>query len=279
MVNQEAVVDYRESDTESDYDSDRDLFKTSISNAIDSDDEFEKITSIPMQQLQKLHFREYSDDKTKKKKKGKGGGVKIEHEYDKMDPIDVPRIHLEANAQLEVLGKASQSVDCLLKIPCDTFAILDFDTVLFDEQRKVFGVVYDILGSVREPIYLVRFNSAAEAHEQVGKTIYYAPNNKGITKMIMLEELQAMRITDHVEMGEEECPDFSDDEKEKQYYREKQNLKRSRNQANQPRHLNQHGHYGQQQRQTPQRRWQNDWHRKEYCYSEQGYFYEEKKGL
>ncbi|KAK6028052.1 NAF1 domain protein [Ostertagia ostertagi] len=201
----------------------------------DSDEEFEKLQSLSCELRQKTFEKEHPDGVPKQKR------VKVEkvidksdleHEYDKLPPLENLTIHCAKSLPLEPVGHVSSIVDCLVVIQSDSGVALDFDSVLFDEDRNSVGVVYDLFGPVRSPFYSVRFNTKEEAAAKmcVGMQVYYAPTAEQYTKTV-IDNQQTSKVPSDVVSSEDE-PVFSDDEKEQEYYRQKAaSAKRPENQS------------------------------------------------
>ena len=87
------------------------------------------------------------------------------------------------------------------------------------------GPVFDVIGLVTQPFYVVRFNSKQHIEEMgvtVGMKVYYAPKSK-LTSYVFLEQLMAMKIS-HASWSNDEVPpsqflDHSDDEEEQRVKR------------------------------------------------------------
>ena len=87
------------------------------------------------------------------------------------------------------------------------------------------GPVFDVIGLVTQPFYVVRFNSKQHIEEMgvtVGMKVYYAPKSK-LTSYVFLEQLMAMKISHASWSNDEEPPsqflDHSDDEEEQRVKR------------------------------------------------------------
>ncbi|ETN86702.1 NAF1 domain protein [Necator americanus] len=142
------------------------------------------------------------------------------HEYDSLPPLEQLSIHCEESIPLEIVGHVTSVVDCLVVIQSDGGVALDYDSVLFDKERNSIGVVFDLFGPVRSPLYSVRFNTREEAAKiQVGMKVYYAPMAEQYTKKVIETQLEGETEVD-ADYSEDEAV-FSDDEKERQYRQRK----------------------------------------------------------
>ena len=69
---------------------------------------------------------------------------------------------------------------------------IDLDSVLFlDCGKRALGKVFDVFGSIHEPLYVVRFNSAEHIKQRdINKddSVYFAPQTEH-TSFVILDEL------------------------------------------------------------------------------------------
>ena len=95
------------------------------------------------------------------------------------------------------------------------------------------GRVFDNIGTVTQPLHVVRFNSEQHIEERgvtVGMKVYYAPKSE-LTSNVFLEHLMAMKISDASWANDKEPPfqflDHSDDEEEQRVKRESKAKKKA----------------------------------------------------
>merc|ERR1712098_662004 len=85
-------------------------------------------------------------------------------------------------------------VESLLGIPA-----LDLETVLFvNEGQLALGRVFDVIGPVTQPLYVVRFNSRQHIDDKgitTGMKVYFAPKSDELTNYVFIEQLMAMKIS------------------------------------------------------------------------------------
>lgn len=71
-------------------------------------------------------------------------------------------------------------------------AALDVDTILFlDHGKRPLGRVFETLGPISEPVYVVRFNNTDEITRNTivkGEKVYYGPQTEH-TKFVFLSEV------------------------------------------------------------------------------------------
>merc|ERR1719400_3021735 len=115
---------------------------------------------------------------------------------------------------------------------------LDLETVLFVEEGGLaLGRVFDVIGPVTRPLYVVRFNSAQHVAEKCvspGQKVYFAPKSE-LTSYVFLEQLMRMKISDASWANDEEPPpqflEYSDDEEEQKAKREMKMRKKAQTQS------------------------------------------------
>jgi len=129
---------------------------------------------------------------------------------------------------LEV-GEISSTVDDLVVIESNPgLPALDLESVLFLEKgAKALGRVFDVIGPVTRPFYVVRFNNEQHIRERGvtrGMMVYFAPKTEHTT-FVFLEQLMKMKISDASWFNDEEPPpqfiEYSDDEQETRAKQEK----------------------------------------------------------
>ena len=144
-----------------------------------------------------------------------------------LPPVDdvtaiVPAAECQVIGHIKNLVEDLVVVESLIGIPA-----LDLDSVLFVREGSLaLGRVFDVIGPVTQPLYVVRFNSKqhiAERGVTVGMKVYFAPRSE-LTSYVFLEQLMAMKISDASWVNDEEPPpqflDYSDDEEEQRVKRE-----------------------------------------------------------
>jgi len=150
-----------------------------------------------------------------------------------LPPVDDLTMSVAEADCLEV-GVISSTVDELVVIESNPgVPALDLETVLFVEKgEKALGKVFDVIGPVSRPYYVVRFNNDQHIQDRgvaKGMMVYYAPRTEHTT-FVFLEQLMKMKISDASWMNDEEPPpqfiEYSDDEEERRVKREKKAQKK-----------------------------------------------------
>lgn len=143
---------------------------------------------------------------------------------------DLPPIEqLSIKARVEDLvhlGRIATIIDCLVSV--QSFkgqAALDLDSVLFLKDGSPIGLIFEVFGPVKEPRYLIRFNSREEIEERnlnVDLPVYCAPTlGAPITSYVFTTDLMKMKGSDaswkHNNEPPEDLREFSDDEQERMF--------------------------------------------------------------
>ncbi|OLN95772.1 H/ACA ribonucleoprotein complex non-core subunit NAF1 [Colletotrichum chlorophyti] len=156
---------------------------------------------------------------------GGGGHLRTKNEV-AAEVIPKPDVTLIPEDKIEELGVVEQIVDNIMVVRAFTpgeYQVLDSGSVLCTEDRKVFGVVWETIGKVLQPMYTVLFTTADEVVEaglKVGTRVFYPAAHATFVFTQPLKSLKgsdASNIHDE-EVGEDEI-EFSDDEKEAEYKR------------------------------------------------------------
>ncbi|KAJ2455626.1 hypothetical protein EV183_000725 [Coemansia sp. RSA 2336] len=145
-----------------------------------------------------------------------------------------PISQLPGNAELCCFGTVHSIVDSSVIIQANSSGeahVLDSDSLIAFDDRKVLGVVFDIFGPVTRPMYTVRFNQAEDIDRAacvVGRPVFYAP---GWARMLSTSKLRVRGTDASNEYDEEVAEDameFSDDEAEIAFKRQKKKREQTR---------------------------------------------------
>ena len=165
------------------------------------------------------------DDGKKSKGGGPGNQVRSKNEQSE-DAPPKPNVIITDQDPITLLGTVLHVVEQSVVIKGDTvgeFRVLDATSVLCTENRTILGVVADVIGNVRHPIYLLRFSQDDEAlmaSLEPGTRIFYPANYATFVFTSALRNLKGSDASNFYdeEVGDEEM-EFSDDEKESAYKR------------------------------------------------------------
>ncbi|XP_074647325.1 uncharacterized protein LOC141903187 [Tubulanus polymorphus] len=157
-------------------------------------------------------------------------------------PEDLPAIeelHIELPDDVTMiqLGQVSGIVGILVIVQAhQNTPALDADSILFYENKKPIGQVFETFGPVIAPLYSIRFNSTDQIDDSgisIGTAVYCAPTLTQYTHYIFMNQLKQMKGSDASWENNNEPPpkfvDYSDDEQEKMA---KRALKEARNPIN-----------------------------------------------
>ena len=147
--------------------------------------------------------------------------------------VPKPDVVLTEDMKITLLGTVDRTVDTLLLIKAFTpgeFQVLESGSVLCNEKREVIGAVAETLGRVQEPMYSVAFANLKDIEDMglgFGSKVYYVDSH---STFVFTQPLKNMKGTDasnihDEEVGEDEI-EFSDDEAEAEYKRQKKLAKR-----------------------------------------------------
>ena len=204
-----------------------------------------KLKHKPKMRMRQLVAKYSSDDDDEDDLDGEGNRksnqqvkylkTKGEETIDDLPPIEKLNLVLESSVNLIKIGRVISIVDNklvviqTLKQDTGEAKPLDEDTILFDENRKGLGKIYETFGPVVSPFYSLRFNlneiKEGQLKVDVGSFIYYAPESSKYTKFIFnVDELRQVKGSDASWNNDNEppveCIEYSDDEQERRAKRE-----------------------------------------------------------
>ena len=147
--------------------------------------------------------------------------------------VPKPDVVVTEDMKITYLGTVDRSVENVVLVKAATpgeYQVLEAGSVLCKEDREVVGAVFETLGRVQEPLYSVAFTNAKEVEDAglvYGTKVYYVDNH---STFVFTQPLKTMKGTDasnihDEEVGEDEI-EFSDDEAEAEYKRQKKAAKR-----------------------------------------------------
>ena len=197
--------------------------ETSSDDSKDSDDDYEMLD--PEEQARRLMEGDGSDDEGGKA--SNGGQLRTANEKIE-EVIDIPKIEGISDLKIEELGNVEAQVKNMILIKAKTsgeYQVLESGSVLCLPDRTIIGVVSETLGRVQEPLYCVRFtneDTIAGLNLERGTTIFYVPQH---STFVFTKALQSIKGSDASNLHDEEIGgeeiEFSDDEAEAEYKRQK----------------------------------------------------------
>lgn len=206
---------------------------SSDSDSDDSDDDSddEKMVGLEPEEIAKILMKgEYEDEG-----KGAGGPLRTVHEIAEEEvKVEKPDITVTSEMEIVNLGKVERMIENTVLVRAITsgnYQVLELGSLLTLADRKVIGTVADTIGRVETPIYIVRFNSAAEIEEfgiKENTEIFYVPEH---STYVFTEPLRAQKGSDASNLHDEEPAEheieFSDDEAEAEHKRQKKRAKQN----------------------------------------------------
>ncbi|KAJ2806833.1 hypothetical protein H4R20_001539 [Coemansia guatemalensis] len=144
---------------------------------------------------------------------------------------------LPDTAQLCALGAIHSIVGSSVTIEAHISGemhVLDTESLVAFDNRKVLGMISDVFGPVARPMYAVRFNSAEEIDVSIctiGRPVFYAP---GWARMLATDKLRFKGTDASNEYDEEvgsDAMEFSDDEAEQAFKKQRKKGRAKRNAA------------------------------------------------
>nr|CAD1839290.1 unnamed protein product [Ananas comosus var. bracteatus] len=161
------------------------------------------------------------------------GPVRSKHEIEVLPPVSKIEVHLEPHHQTLPVGVISSMLgDRVIVEGLEKHNPLNEGSILWiSESRKALGLVDEIFGPVKNPYYVVRYNSDKElpAGISAGTPVSFVPE---FANHILNEKELYKKGYDASGENDEELNDeveFSDDEKEAEYRKSLRQAKRGAN--------------------------------------------------
>ncbi|KAL4876261.1 Gar1/Naf1 RNA binding region-domain-containing protein [Aspergillus karnatakaensis] len=192
----------------------------------DSDDEDEDYPILsPEEQARILMSGELGSDDEGEGKGKAGVPLKTANEVPE-EVLPIPEVTITPEMKIVLLGNVEAAVENTVLIAANVtgeYQVLEAGSLLCLEDRRVAGVVSETLGRVENPLYAVRFPTAAdvESHGLArGTTVYYVEQH---STFVFTQPLKGLKGSDasnfHDEEVAEDEVEFSDDEQEAEYRR------------------------------------------------------------
>ncbi|KAG8780138.1 hypothetical protein FRC12_023408 [Ceratobasidium sp. 428] len=147
-----------------------------------------------------------------------------------MPEVEIPDMtEVPADDVLEPIGEVMNIIDSVVVVKGHTTGVyraLDTDSLLVFEDRKVF----ETFGAVKQPLYSVRFPSAATIDKNaiwIHRPVFHVPTR---SNFVFTEAIARLKGSDASNLHDEEVGEdqmeFSDDEAEAQWRRNRKDAKR-----------------------------------------------------
>ncbi|KKK14770.1 hypothetical protein ARAM_005456 [Aspergillus rambellii] len=217
------------------YESSSDSSSTDSSDDSDEDEDYPILS--PEEQARILMQGELGSDDEGEGKGKSGGHLRTANEVVE-DVLPIPDIKITPEMKIVLLGNVEAVVENTILIAANVsgeYQVLEAGSLLCLEDRQVAGVVSETLGRVENPLYAVRFPTAAAVEEQGlsrGTAVYYVVEH---STFVFTQPLKGMKGSDasnfHDEEVAEDEVEFSDDEQEAEYKRRLKQKRQERKDA------------------------------------------------
>lgn len=225
----EAEWQFDSSDAESSSDSD-----STDSSDDDSDSEGGYEMLDPVTAAKMLMSGDGDDDDDGEKSKSKGNYQPRTTNEKPEEVVPKPDVEVTLDMKITFLGAVERIVENLLLIKGATpgeYQVIESGSVLCTEDRKVIGAVAETFGRVQEPMYSVMFTTSediTEAGLEFGTKLFYVDSH---STFVFTQPLRNLKGTDASNIHDEEVAEdeleFSDDEVEAEYKRQKKLAKKA----------------------------------------------------
>lgn len=147
------------------------------------------------------------------------------HETLQFEEPDILQLSSKSNVVLFGIIETILEGNILLK-PMFSLKIYDLDTTIYDNCLNPIGFIFDIIGQIDDPLYIIHPFQQSEVYIKTlkeGDQLMIDENNERIVNT--KELIEKSKATDASNVFDEEIDDmeFSDDEKEIEYKRSKKN--------------------------------------------------------
>ncbi|CAL0328976.1 unnamed protein product [Lupinus luteus] len=166
-----------------------------------------------------------------------GGPIRSKNELENLPPVPPVEVTLEPHHQVQPVGVVMSIVGAQVIVEgVEKHEPLNEGSILWmTENRKPLGLVDEIFGPVKNPYYIVRYNSESEVPEGIhtGTLISFVPE---FADYVLKNKDVYKKGYDASGANDEELSDeyeFSDDEKEAEYRRMQRTAKRDKTDQNQ----------------------------------------------
>uniref|UniRef100_A0A0E0L4D9 H/ACA ribonucleoprotein complex non-core subunit NAF1 n=1 Tax=Oryza punctata TaxID=4537 RepID=A0A0E0L4D9_ORYPU len=150
------------------------------------------------------------------------GPIKSKHEVEVLPPVPKIDVHLEPHHQTLPVGTISAMMGerVIVEGSVQHNPLNEGSILWITESRTPLGIVDELFGPVKNPYYLVRFNSAEEVPAEISAGTAVSFVAEFADHILNMRELYAKGYDGSGENDEDQTdPEFSDDEKEAEYKR------------------------------------------------------------
>ncbi|KAF0927103.1 hypothetical protein E2562_029860 [Oryza meyeriana var. granulata] len=150
------------------------------------------------------------------------GPIKSKHEAEVLPPVPKIEVQLEPHHQTLPVGAISAIMGerVIVEGSVQHNPLNEGSILWITESRTPLGIVDELFGPVKNPYYLVRYNSAGEVPAEISAGTAVSFVAEFADHILNMKELYAKGYDGSGENDEEQTdPEFSDDEKEAEYKR------------------------------------------------------------
>uniref|UniRef100_A0ACD5T8U1 Uncharacterized protein n=1 Tax=Avena sativa TaxID=4498 RepID=A0ACD5T8U1_AVESA len=157
------------------------------------------------------------------------GPIKSKHEVQLLPPVPKIEVQLEPHHKALPVGTVSAIMGerVIVEGSVEHSPLTEGSILWITESRTPLGIVDELFGPVKNPYYLVRYNSVEEVPVGIssGTTVSFVA--EFADHILNIKELYAKGYDESADLAEEaDEPEFSDDEKEAEYKRSQRLAKR-----------------------------------------------------
>ncbi|KAL5334660.1 Gar1/Naf1 RNA binding region-domain-containing protein [Aspergillus crustosus] len=215
---------------------------SSDTDSSDSDDEDEDYPILSAEEQARILMQAEMGSDDEGEGKGKtAAALKTTNEVPE-EVLPIPEVTITPEMKIVLLGNVEAAIENTILISANVsgeYQVLEAGSLLCLEDRRVAGVVSETLGRVENPLYAVRFPTAADVEQRGlsrGTVVYYVVEH---STFVFTQPLKGLKGSDasnfHDEEVAEDEVEFSDDEQEAEYRRR---LKQKRQERKGPKNDN-----------------------------------------
>jgi H/ACA ribonucleoprotein complex non-core subunit NAF1 len=226
--NKQAEWQFDSSDAESSSDSDS-------TDSSDDDDDSEGGYELldPITAAKMLMSGDGDDDEGEKSKSQGNYQPRTTNEKPE-EIVPVPDVEVTSDMKITFLGAVERIVENLILVKGATpgeYQVIESGSVLCKEDRKVIGAVAETFGRVQEPMYSVMFTAPQDIEDaglEFGTKLFYVDSH---STFVFTQPLRNLKGTDASNIHDEEVAEdeleFSDDEVEAEFKRQRKMAKKA----------------------------------------------------
>ncbi|KAK3985165.1 Gar1/Naf1 RNA binding region-domain-containing protein, partial [Cladorrhinum sp. PSN332] len=231
-------------DQQREWETDSSPYDSSSDSSSEDDSEDEEYGDHPllsMEETARILMAEINaDENDGAKSRAAESAIRSKHEL-LNEVLPKPDVTITSDMEIKSLGNVKFIVDNTIVIQGlapGHHQVIDLESVLCKEDRTVIGALHEVLGNVTSPLYTVGFNNREAIQElqlAVGTPIFFSVPH---AKYVLTQPLRQVKGTDASNLHDEEVPEdemeFSDDEKEQLFKKQKKLQNQTKRRGGQP---------------------------------------------